>query len=130
MEWGHCAVALPWCAWGVGLSELNLGESQADQSELGTRLWTCGVQEIGLPGVSQVRGAGSPQPLPAPLCCGWVPIPCCPLPLRFSEPGLSAGPEGGLHLPEARPDPGALPGCGERDAGQRGARQILQMPPW
>nr|XP_020761332.1 disks large homolog 5-like [Odocoileus virginianus texanus] len=35
MEWGHCAVALPWCAWGVGLSVLKLGEPQADQARPG-----------------------------------------------------------------------------------------------
>ncbi|KAJ1066489.1 hypothetical protein K5549_007611 [Capra hircus] len=34
-EWGHSAgVAVPWCARGVGLSVLKLGESQADQDSV------------------------------------------------------------------------------------------------
>lgn len=67
-EWGHGAgVAVPWCARGVGRSVLKLGESQADQGELGPWPWICGVKEIGLPGVSKVRGAVSPQPPPAAL---------------------------------------------------------------
>ena len=47
-------------ARGVGLSVLKLGESQADQGELGPWLWICGVKETGVPGVSKVRGAVGP----------------------------------------------------------------------
>ena len=56
--------SVPWCARGMGLSVLQLGKSQTNQGELGTWLWMCGVKELGLPGVSKVRGAVGPQPLP------------------------------------------------------------------
>lgn len=53
-----------------------------------------------------------------------------PSSLRFSEPCLSAGSEGGLHISEARPDSGAFTGRGEGNAGERGTWQVLQVPPW
>lgn len=49
-------------------------------------------------------------------------------PLRLGEPCLSACPESGLYLPEARPDSGAVTGRGEGNAGEQGAQQVLQMP--
>eukprot|EP00069_Balaena_mysticetus_P005983 bmy_18300T0 len=45
----------------------------------------------------------------------------------FGEPCLSAGPEGGLHLPEARLDPGAFTGCGEGNAREREVMKASQQ---
>lgn len=89
----------------------------------------CGLKRAKLPGLRKVRAAVGPRPLSLPLlqarACDTAPVSH-----RFGEPCLSAGPESRLHLPEARPHSGALTGRGEGDAGERGARQVLQMPPW